>query len=221
MARLLIVEDDPDTNDSICEYLKGAGHQVHAAFDGQQALDLFESFPIDAIVLDIMLPKLNGMEVLREIRQSSDVPVLMLTAIKDEQTQIASFDGLADDYITKPCSIVLLGKRITALLRRAGKGKDVRSWEWKDLAVNFYAYTAYKGNEPIDLPQKELRLLKFLIDNQGLVLTRNQILDELWGLESPESDRTIDLYISRLRNKLGIDCIKTIKGIGYKLEGSE
>ncbi|MDU7336638.1 MAG: response regulator transcription factor [Clostridium sp.] len=221
MARLLIVEDDPDTNDSICEYLKGAGHQVHAAFDGQQALGLFESFLIDAIVLDIMLPKLSGMEVLREIRRNNNVPVLMLTAIRDEQTQIASFDRLADDYITKPCSIVLLGKRITALLRRAGKGKDVRSWGWQDLVVDFSAYTVYKENKPVDVAQKELQLLKLLIDNQGLVLTRNQILDELWGLESPESDRTIDLYISRLRNKLGIDCIKTIKGIGYKLEGSE
>lgn len=137
MARLLIVEDDTDTNDSICEYLKSAGHQVNSAFDGKQALDLFESIPIDAVVLDIMLPKLSGMEVLREIRQISDVPVLMLTAIKDEQTQIASFDGLADDYITKPCSIVLLGKRITALLRRVGKGKDVHSWEWQNLVVDF------------------------------------------------------------------------------------
>lgn len=221
MARLLIVEDDTDTNDSICEYLKSAGHQVNSAFDGKQALDLFESIPIDAVVLDIMLPKLSGMEVLREIRQISDVPVLMLTAIKDEQTQIASFDGLADDYITKPCSIVLLGKRITALLRRVGKGKDVHSWEWQNLVVDFASYTAYKGNEPVEVAQKELQLLKLLVDNQGLVLTRNQILDELWGLESPESDRTIDLYISRLRTKLGIGCIKTIKGIGYKIEGSE
>mgnify|MGYP000988648666 CR=1 FL=1 len=94
MARLLIVEDDPDTNDSICEYLKDAGHKVHAAFDGKQALVLFENLPIDAIVLDIMLPQLSGLEVLREIRQNSDVPVLMLTAIKDEGTQITSFDRL-------------------------------------------------------------------------------------------------------------------------------
>jgi DNA-binding response OmpR family regulator len=221
VARLLIVEDDPDTNDSICEYLKDAGHKVHAAFDGKQALVLFENLPIDAIVLDIMLPQLSGLEVLREIRQNSDVPVLMLTAIKDEGTQITSFDRLADDYITKPCSIVLLGKRITALLRRAGKGRDVHSWEWQDLAVDFAACTACKGNESVAVTPKELQLLKLLLDNQGLVLTRNQILDELWGMESPESDRTIDLYISRLRTKLGIGCIKTIKGIGYKLEGPE
>ncbi|GAB2027091.1 response regulator transcription factor [Lactovum odontotermitis] len=220
MARLLIVEDDPNTNEGISEYLKGAGHQVHAAFDGQQALDLFERFPIDAIVLDIMLPVIDGLEVLREIRQSSEVPILMLTALTDEPTQIASFDKLADDYITKPCSIVLLGKRITALLRRAGKGRDVSIWEWQDLMVNFSAYTAHKRDKSVEVAQKELQLLKLLVDNQGLVLTRNQILDELWGLESPESDRTIDLYVSRLRNKLGLDCIKTIKGIGYKLEAT-
>jgi two-component system, OmpR family, response regulator VanR len=221
VAKLLIVEDDQDTNDSICEYLKGAGHKVYAAYDGEQALNMFESIPLDAIVLDIMLPKINGMSVLKKIRESSDVPVLMLTAVRDEGTQIASFHGRDDDYITNPCSIVLLGKRITALLRRIGKSKDVHIWTWKDLTIDFTAYTACNINGHIDVVQKELQLLKLLIDNQGLVLTRCQILDEIWGLESPESDRTIDLYISRLRTKLGLDCIKTIKGIGYRFEVTE
>ncbi|MCE3200474.1 response regulator transcription factor [Paenibacillus sonchi] len=221
MAKLLIVEDDLNTNDSICEYLKGAGHHVYAAYDGQQALETLIRVSIDAIVLDIMLPKINGLAVLKEVREHSDIPILMLTAIKDESTQIVSFDGLADDYITKPCSIILLGKRITALLRRVGKGKDTRIWEWKDMVVDFTSYTVCNTNGNIDVTQKELQLLKLLIDNQGLVLTRIQIMDEIWGLDSPESDRTIDLYISRLRIKLGLECIRTIKGIGYKFEAVE
>ncbi|WP_042348575.1 response regulator transcription factor [Bacillus massiliigorillae] len=221
MARLLIVEDDLDTNDSICEYLKGAGHDVYAAFDGEQALKMFADIPIDVVVLDIMLPKINGLTVLKQIREGSEVPVLMLTAIKDESTQIASFDGLADDYITKPCSIVLLGKRITALLRRVGKGKDVHVWAHADLIVDFGAYTAFNSGGRVDITQKELHLLKLLIDNQGLVLSRNQILEEIWGVDAPDSDRTIDLYISRLRQKLRLECIRTIKGIGYKFEVSQ
>lgn len=145
----------------------------------------------------------------------------MLTAVKDEMTQIISFDRLADDYITKPCSILLLGKRINALLRRVGKANNVNVWTCKDLVVDFTSYMACNANGQIDIVQKELQVLKVLIDNQGLVLTREQIIDDIWGLESPESDRTIDLYISRLRIKLGLDCIKTVKGIGYRFEAVE
>lgn len=217
MARILVVEDDPDTNDSLCEYLRGAGHELHAALDGEAAVAIFQRTPFDAIVLDIMLPKLSGLEILRLVRRTSDVPILMLTAVADEHTQLASFDQLADDYVTKPCSIALIGRRITALLRRSGKGLDVNQWTWRDLSIDFDNYATLRGGMPVEMTQKELQLLKFLLDNEGLVLTRAQILEDLWGLDSPESERTIDLYISRLRTKLGIDCIKTIRSIGYKI----
>lgn len=221
MAKLLIVEDDRDTNDGICEYLAGAGHELYPAYDGEQAIALFDSQPVDLIVLDIMLPKIDGLTVLKRVRESSNVPVLMVTAIEDEDTQIESFDGLADDYITKPFSIVLLGKRVAALIRRAGKGEDVRVWRHEDITVDFSSYTADNAGVPIDFAPKEYQILKLLIDNKGLVLTRGQILDEIWGLDSPDSDRTIDTYIRRIRQKLNLNCIETIKGVGYKFEAEK
>ena len=120
MASILVVEDDKKTNEAICEYLKSAGHKLISVYDGVSALQSFGECNIDLVVLDIMLPKISGLSVLHEIRQSSSVPILMLTAIEDEYTQITSFDERADDYITKPFSMVLLGRRITALLRRSG-----------------------------------------------------------------------------------------------------
>ncbi len=121
MATILIVEDDKETNEAICEYLKLAGHNMISAYNGMEALQLFEQANIDLVVLDIMLPKITGLAVLHEIRKKCAVPVLMLTAIEDEYTQVTSFDEQADDYITKPFSMVLVGRRITALLRRSGK----------------------------------------------------------------------------------------------------
>jgi DNA-binding response OmpR family regulator len=221
LAKLLIVEDDRDTNDGICEYLAGAGHELYPAYDGEQAIVLFDSRPVDLIILDIMLPKIDGLTVLKKVRENSNVPVLMMTAIEDENTQIASFDGLADDYITKPFSIVLLGKRVSALLRRAGKGEDIRVWRHGDITVDFSSYTADNAGASIDFAPKEYRILKLLIDNKGLVLTRGQILDEIWGLDSPDSDRTIDTYIRRIRQKLNLNCIETIKGVGYKFEAEK
>ena len=121
MATLLIVEDDHKTNDAICEYLKPTGHSLIPAYDGSEALQLFRQNHIDLVVLDIMLPHISGLSVLHEIRRTSTTPVLMLTAIEDEYTQVRSFDEQADDYMTKPFSMVLLGRRITALLRRSGQ----------------------------------------------------------------------------------------------------
>jgi DNA-binding response OmpR family regulator len=221
LAKLLIIEDDRDTSDGICEYLAGAGHDLYPAYDGEQAIALFESQPVDLVVLDIMLPKIDGLTVLKRVRENSNVPVLMVTAIEDENTQIESFDGLADDYIIKPFSIVLLGKRVAALLRRAGKGEDVRVWRHGNITVDFSSYTADNAGAPIDFAPKEYQILKLLIDNKGLVLTRGQILDEIWGLDSPDSDRTIDTYIRRIRQKLSLNCIETIKGVGYKFEAKK
>ena len=218
MATLLIVEDDRKTNEAICEYLKSAGHKLIPAYDGDSALQLFDKGDIDLIVLDIMLPKISGLSVLNIIRQKSSVPILMLTAIEDEHTQIASFDEQADDYITKPFSMVLLGKRITALLRRSGKGLLPDTMTFGDVIVDFSGYTAKDSNGAINITPKEIALLKLLVEHKGLVLTRSQILDDLWGYDYPIIDRTVDTYIKNLRKKLRLDCIVTVKGIGYKYE---
>ena len=172
------------------------------------------------MVLDIMLPKIDGMTVLRELRKCSAVPVLMLTAIEDQRTQATSFDAEADDYITKPFSMVLLGKRITALLRRSGKNPEILRVQFGDIIVDFGGYAAWNQAGRIDLTPKEIELLKLLLEHKGLVLTRSQILDELWGYDAPIIDRTVDTYIKNLRKKLNLDRIITVKGVGYKYEES-
>lgn len=221
MATILIIEDDRETNESICEYLKSAGHNIFSVYDGADALTVFSQRDIDLVVLDIMLPTITGLGVLHEIRKKSSVPVLMLTAIKDEYTQVTSFDEQADDYVTKPFSMVLLGRRITALLRRNSKADVFNTINFGDVTVDFSGYTAKDANGKIDLTPKEIDLLRLLVEHKGLVLTRSQILDDLWGSDPPIIDRTVDVYIRNLRKKLRLDCIITVKGIGYKYEVDE
>ena len=218
MATILIVEDDVKTNDAVCEYLKSTGHKIIPAYDGGSALRIFDTNKIDLIVLDIMLHKISGLSVLHEIRRKSSVPVLMLTAIEDEYTQVTGFDEQADDYMTKPFSMILLGRRITALLRRSGKSIMPDRMAFGDVTVDFSGYTAKDSLGKIDITPKEIDLLKLLVEHKGLVLTRSQILDDLWGDSYPIIDRTVDTYIKNLRKKLRLDCIITVKGIGYKYE---
>ena len=220
MATLLIVEDDIDTNEAICEYLQEAGHNARSAFDGDEAITLFSEHKIDLVVLDIMLPTVTGLAVLNSIRKTSQVPILMLTALEDEDTQVTSFDSLADDYMTKPFSMVILGKRIMALLRRSNPSEKIEVWTCGDLTVNFFAYSAHDASGELEVTAKELDLLRLLVEHQGLVLSRTQILDAVWGDDSYVLDRLVDTYIKNLRKKLHLDCIKTVKGIGYKLEAS-
>lgn len=218
MATILIVEDDIDTNEAVCEYLQEAGHTTISAFDGDEAITLFASQKIDLVVLDIMLPTVTGLVVLNSIRKTSQVPVLMLTALEDEYTQVTSFDSQADDYMTKPFSMVILGKRVAALLRRSGPKEKIDVWTCGNLTVNFSGYSACDSSGELDVTAKELDLLKLLVEHQGLVLSRSQILDAVWGDNSYVLDRLVDTYIKNLRKKLHLDCIKTVKGIGYKLE---
>ena len=218
MAQIMIVEDSQGTNKAICEYMKSAGHTLIPAFDGAEALNIFRDRKIDLIVLDIMLPKISGLAALHEIRKSSNIPVIMLTAVDDEYTQSNSFDELADDYITKPFSMLILGKRITALLRRSENKTATNTIQLGTVTVDFSGYTAHDENGKIDITPKEIEILKVLIENKGLVLSRNQILDDVWGYDCDVIDRTIDAYIRNIRKKLHLDCITTVKGIGYKLE---
>lgn len=169
MATLLVIEDDINTNEAICEYMKSAGHTTLSAIDGEEGLLLAKEPSVDLVVLDIMLPKIDGMTVLRELRKCSTVPVLMLTAIEDEHTQATSFDAEADDYITKPFSMVLLGKRITALLRRSGKNPEILRVQFGDIIVDFGGYAAWNQAGRIDLTPKEIELLKLLLEHKGLL----------------------------------------------------
>lgn len=216
--RILIIEDDQMIREAIKEYLVEMNYEVIEAEDGQEGLQLFRDSTFDLVILDIMLPKLNGFVVLNQIRETSDVPVMMLTAMTDEYTQIMSFDEKADDYIAKPFSIVVLHKRIEALLRRENKRKEVSTWEYQDIKVDFLGYTARKGEEQVDLKPKEIQLLKLLLKHKGKVLTRQQMIDAVWNINEMPTDRVIDVYIKNLRKKLQLSCIVTVKGIGYKFE---
>ena len=215
---ILIVEDEKEIREGVSEYLSEVGYNVISAEDGMQAIELFKNSKIDLVILDIMLPKANGFVVLNKIRQESNVPVIMLTAMSDDYTQIMSFDEKADDYITKPFSIIVLHKRIEALLRRGVKVSENKKWFYGDIEIDFEGYSARKNGENIDLKPKEIKLIELLLKYEGKVLTRAQILDNLWNIEESPNDRVIDVYIKNIRKKLLLDCIVTIKGIGYKFE---
>ena len=215
---ILIVEDEKEIREGVSEYLAEVGYSVISAEDGMQAIELFKNNKIDLVILDIMLPKANGFVVLNKIRQESNVPVIMLTAMSDDYTQIMSFDEKADDYITKPFSIIVLYKRIEALLRRVVKVSENKKWFYGDIEIDFEGYSARKNGENIDLKPKEIKLIELLLKYEGKVLTRAQILDNLWNIEESPNDRVIDVYIKNIRKKLLLDCIVTVKGIGYKFE---
>ena len=218
MKNILIVEDEKEIREGVSEYLAEVGYSVISAEDGMQAIELFKNSKIDLVILDIMLPKANGFVVLNKIRQESNVPVIMLTAMSDDYTQIMSFDEKADDYITKPFSIIVLHKRIEALLRRGVKVSENKKWCYGDIEIDFEGYSARKNGENIDLKPKEIKLIELLLKYEGKVLTRAQILDNLWRIEEAPNDRVIDVYIKNIRKKLLLDCIVTVKGIGYKFE---
>ena len=217
-TKILIVEDEIDIREGISEYLSEVGYDVMVAEDGQEGIDLFKSNEFDLVLLDIMLPKINGFGVLSQIREISDVPVMMLTAMTDDYSQIMSFNEKADDYITKPFSVVVLHKRIEALQRRIQGRQQNNKWIYKDVEVDFLGFCAKKDNNPVDLKPKEIKLLELLIKHKNQVLTRNQMLDSLWEIDEAPADRVIDVYIKNIRKKLELDCIITVKGIGYKFE---
>lgn len=220
IKKILLVEDEKLAREGVRDFLISRGYLVTEAVDGEEAVKKFcESGQsvFDLVILDVMLPKMNGILVLKEIRKRSKVPVLMLTALSDEGTQLASFDNLADDYLCKPFSLLILEKRIEALLRRAlenSQKEEVSKWVREGVLVDFLEYKGYLNGVDVDLKPKEVELLKLLIENPKVTLRREQILEELWKDELPY-DRVIDVYIKNLRKKLQIDCIKTVKGVGY------
>lgn len=215
--KILLVEDEKFTREGIDEFLTVKGYEVVSTSDGEEAMNIFQNQDFDLVILDIMLPKADGFEVLKKIREYGKTSVLMLTAMDDEYTQIMSFDEQADDYMSKPFSLAVLEKRVEALLRRSKSNYNKEEWVYGDAKVDLSGFSAtYKGLD-VDIKPKEIKLLNLLIDHPGQVLSREQILDRLWDDEAP-IDRVIDVYIKNLRKKLHLDCIKTVKGVGYKYE---
>lgn len=213
--KILVVEDDRMIREGIKEYLSEFGYSVIEAGDGIEALDKFNS-EVSLVILDIQIPFKNGLEVLREIRGKSNLPVLILTAFSDEEYKIDAFTNLADGFIEKPFSLPVLKVRVDALIEKYfGK---VEKFEYNNTEVDFTGYTASVNGSLVDVNAKEIEILKCLLDNEGQALTRSQIIDYVWK-ESDDIpyDRVIDVYIKELRKKLELDCIVTIRNVGYKL----
>lgn len=213
---LLVVEDDTVIREGISEFLSEYGYHVIEARDGKEALDLFNK-EIKLVLLDIQIPFINGLEVLKTIRKESDIPVLMLTAFNNEEYKIEAFTQLADGYIEKPFSLIVLKIRIDALIKKYYG--SIEKFIYKNIEINFTSYTAKIEGRSIEINPKELKILKCLLNHEGQVLSRMQIIDQVWKeTDDIPYDRVIDVYIKELRKKLQLDCITTIRNVGYKLE---
>lgn len=215
--KILITEDDATIREGICAYLSEFNYETIETRDGREALSKFESNKIDLVILDIQIPFINGLDVLRKIREKSNLPVLILTAFSDEEFKITAFSNLADGYIEKPFSLPVLKARIDALITKNYEKFEI--FRYKDLEINFSNFSAKINNAEAEISVKEIEVLKYLLLNEDRALTRKQILENVWKKsENIPFDRVIDVYIKDLRKKFGLDCIKTIRNVGYKLE---
>ena len=213
---ILVVEDDQRIREGIAAFLSEFGYTMVEAKDGREALLKFNK-EIHLVILDIQIPFVNGLEVLKEIRKQSRLPVLILTAFSDEEYKIDAFTSLADGYMEKPFSLPLLKARIDSLIEK-NYGQEEK-FSYKNVEVDFSGYTAKVEGKSVDMNAKEVEILKYLFENEGQALTREQILDHVWKeTEEIPFDRVIDVYIKELRKKLKLDCIFTIRNVGYKLE---
>ena len=203
--------------EGVVEFLREFKYEMVEAGDGLEALKKF-NYEINLVILDIKLPSMSGLEVLRKIREKSRVPVLMMTAFSDEESQIMAFSNLADGFMEKPFSLPVLKARVEALLKKT-LGEDLREFSYQETKIDFVSFRAEIAGRPVEVKPKELEILKYLFLNEGRVLKREQIIENVWK-ESEEIpfDRVIDVYIKELRKKLKLDCIYTVRGVGYKLE---
>jgi DNA-binding response OmpR family regulator len=229
--KILIAEDEQDIRDLIEIHLMKEGYEVLTAKDGIEALDFFNSEPVDLAILDVNMPKLNGFKLLNKIRKESKIPVILLTARGSDEDKILGLGLGADDYLTKPISMVELVARIKAHFRRnyeyiEPKTEEKKVLESRDLLIDLDQFAAFKKGELLDLNAKELKLLIYFMKNEGKVITKKQIYEEVWDDYYYGDNNTIMVYISRLRSKIEDEkdqpsYIKTIRGIGYRFEGKE
>ena len=217
---ILIADDEPDILEILQYHLTAGGYMVHTVKDGDEALDAARRINPDLIILDMMMPKKNGMEVCELLKAQikfKETPILFLTALNDEATHIKGLETGADDYISKPVSPKVLLSRINAHIRRTGK-KETGIIKMGEMTIDPERYVIAIGADEFVLAKKEFELLYLLAQKPGKVFLRNEILNQVWGYDVIVGDRTIDVHIRRIRQKLGIDCITTVKGVGYKFE---
>ncbi|MEG1310576.1 MAG: response regulator transcription factor [Romboutsia sp.] len=217
-ASILVVEDDSSIQELIVEFLSSEGYTIDSANDGLEGIQKFKQGNYDLVILDVMMPNLDGYSVCKMIRKSSTVPIIFLTALNDESNQVKGFELECDDYITKPFSFNLLIKRVEAILRRSSKTSNDNFIEFEDLKLDLNTYSANIEEESIELTLKEFNILKTLIEKYPQVITRENLLDSIWGYDYYGDTRIVDAHIKNIRKKISLPYIKTVKGIGYTLE---
>ena len=219
--KILVVDDEARMRKLVADFLVREGYEVLEAGDGEKAMDIFYAEKeIALVILDVMMPKMDGWQVLREIRESSQVPVIMLTARSDEKDELKGFDLGVDEYVTKPFSPCTLVARVEAILRRTSPQEGNDKIELSGIVLDKSAHQVTVDGRPVDLSFKEFELLTYFMENNGIALSREKILNHVWNYDYFGDARTIDTHVKKLRSKLEPkgDLIKTIWGMGYKLE---
>ena len=224
MARVLVVDDDPTVREVVVQYLRVGGHDVVEATDGETALELHRTGRHDLVVLDLMLPGIDGIEVCRRLHEQHDVPVIMLTALGEETDRVVGLEVGADDYVTKPFSPRELALRVDSVLRRVAAPVAPRRLEDGDLVVDEVGHAAYRAGEPLALTGREFDLLRFLLAHPGTAYSRDQLLEQVWGWSFGDQS-TVTVHVRRLREKIEADPaeprrIRTVWGVGYRYEVS-
>lgn len=220
MKKILVVEDEPEIRTLLDNFLTHEGFEVSLAGDGVEALSLFGRAHFDLVLLDIMIPKIDGFGVCEVIKKQSDVPVMFLSALNDDKSQIKGYDLMADDYVTKPFSMPILIRKINALLRRndtSGSRKDPLL-VCGDILINTDTMEVSVAGTPVDLTSREFDLLCTFAKNPGRVYSREMLLDLLWDYDSLVDERIVDCHIKNLRHKMGGDYIETVRGKGYRID---
>lgn len=223
-CKILVIDDESRMRKLVRDFLTKKGYEVLEASNGEESMEIFyEDKEIDLLILDVMMPKMDGWEVCREVRKTSKIPIIMLTAKGDERDELLGFELGVDEYVTKPFSPKILVARVEAILRRSSTGNDDGITKAGDITMNKNAHEVFVDDQPVELSYKEFELLAYFIDNQGIALSRERILNNVWNYDYFGDARTIDTHVKKLRNKLGDrgEYIKTIWGMGYKFEVSK
>lgn len=222
MSRILIVDDEANIRDLIKKYAKFENYEVDEATNGMEAIEKVDNNQYDIIIMDVMMPELDGFSAIKEIRKKYDIPTIVLSARGEEYDRLHGFDLGIDDYVVKPFSPKELLMRVSAILTRYNsKGtKNSNLWQYKDLKIDDNARIVYVNNNRIEMTPKEYNLLMYLINNENKVVTREQLLSQIWGYDFFGDDRTLDTHMKLLRKKLGEygQCIVTLRGVGYRFE---
>ncbi len=219
MKKVLVVEDELEIQEIVKEFLTEYGYLVVTANDGVDGLTKFRNDSFDLIILDILMPKIDGYAVCEMIRSESKVPIIMLTALDDEYNQIKGFELQIDDYITKPFSMMLLLKRVEAVLRRVSDSSDSKNFlAYKNVKLDLDGYKTFVDGEQIYLTAKEFELLKLFMKNQGRLFTRENLINSIWDYDFIGDEKIVNTHIKNIRKKLGVDIIETIRGVGYRID---